>query len=149
VEVDFDRQDFSQLLLNSGFKSSIPTFFLCEGVMHYLTSEAADKTLRLISSLSAKWSRLVFMYIHRGLLDRTVDFGDMGRIPDTLKKSGEAWTFGLRPEELRDFLSERGFSLVTDIGSIEYRMRYMGPQGNHLKGFEFYRAALAEVEESR
>ena len=149
VEVDFDRQDFSRLLLDSGFDRSIPTFFLCEGVMHYLTSEGVDRALRLISSLSARGSRLAFTYIHRGLLDGTDDFGDMGRIPDTLIKSGETWTFGLRPEELKDFLARRGFSLVTDIGSVEYRIRYMGASGRHLKGFGFYRAALASVEGAR
>jgi len=148
VGVDFDRQDFSTMLLNSGFERSIPTFFLCEGVMHYLTSEAVDMTLRLISSISVQGSRLVFTYIHSGLLDGTANFGSMGRIPDTLRKSGETWTFGLRPEELRDFLAERGFSLITDLGSIEYRKHYMGAQGSHLKGFEFYRAALAEVEDA-
>lgn len=72
-------------------------------------------------------------------------FGDMGRVPETLRKSGETWTFGLRPEEMKDFLAGHGFSLITDLGSVEYRALYLGASGNHLKGFEFYRAALAEV----
>lgn len=72
-------------------------------------------------------------------------FGDMRRIPKTLKNSGETWTFRLYPEQLRKYLSDHGFSLITDIGSLEFRARYMGAKGNHLKGFEFYRAALAET----
>jgi methyltransferase (TIGR00027 family) len=147
VEVDFDRQDFSQALLGCGFDTSRPAFFLWEGVMHYLTAEAVDLTLQRISSLSAPGSRLVFTYIHRGLLDGTERFGDgdMGRIPESLKEVGESWTFGLRPEEAGEYLAGHGFSLVTDIGSVEYRKRFMGASGSHLKGFEFYRAALAEV----
>jgi len=146
VEVDFDRQDFALLLETSGFDRFVPTFFLWEGVMHYLTAEAVDTTIRSIASLSAPGSRLVFTYIHSGLLDGSVSFGDMGRVPATLRKAGETWTFGLRPEELPDYLDGRGFSLVTDIGSFEYRLRYMGEKGRHLKGFAFYRAALAEVK---
>lgn len=145
VSVDFDRQNFALLLRDSGFDHSIPTFFLWEGVMHYLTSDAVDKTLQSIASLSAPGSRLVFTYIHRGLLDGTDRFGNIGRVPSTLRKSGETWTFGLRPEELQPFLTSHGFSLVTDVGSVEYRARYMGVSGNHLKGFEFYRAALAAI----
>ena len=145
VEVDFDRQDFSHLLLDSGFDRSKPSFFLWEGVMHYLTADSVDKTLRQLSSLSSPGSRLVFTYIHRGLLDGSESFGNLGHIPEALQDASETWTFGLRPEELKGFLSGRGFSLVTDIGSVEYRARFMGPSGSHLKGFEFYRAALAEV----
>ena len=111
--------------------------------MHYLTPEAVDSTLRLIASLSAPGSSLAFTYIHRGLLDGTERFGDMRRIPGTLRRASETWTFGLRPEELEGYLAGRGFSLVTDVSSIEYRKRYMGPSGRHLKGFEFYHAALA------
>lgn len=145
VNVDFDLEDFVERLENSGFDRSIPTFFLWEGVMHYLTSDAVDKTLREIAYLSAPQSRLVFTYIHRGLLDGTESFGDMRRIPSTLKESSEVWKFGLKPEELPSFLARYGFSLTTDISSVEYRARYMGDSGGHLKGFEFYRAALAEM----
>jgi len=146
VPVDFDRQDFAVALKVSGFDCSIPSFFLWEGVMHYLTADAVDKTLRSIASLSAPQSRLVFTYIHRGLIDGTDSFGDMRRIPSTLKESSEVWKFGLRPEELPSFLEGHGLSLMADIGSLEYRVHYMGAQGRHLKGFEFYRAALAGVK---
>jgi methyltransferase (TIGR00027 family) len=145
LEVDFDRQDFAALLPSSGFDRTAPSFFLCEGVVHYLTAEAVDLTVRSIASLSAPGSRLVFTYIHRGLFDGSVSFGDLKSVPSTLKESGEKWTFGFHPDELAHYLAERGFTLITDIGSVDYRMRYMGASGPHLKGFEFYRVALAEV----
>lgn len=149
VEVDFDRQDFAELLLASGFDRTVSTFFIWEGVVHYLTAQAVDMTLRSIAALSAPGSRLVFTYIHQGLLDGSVQFGDMGHVPATLRKAGESWTFGLYPEELAQYLAGRGFSLITDLGSTEFRARYLGATGRHLKGFEFYRAALAEVQGSR
>jgi methyltransferase (TIGR00027 family) len=48
VEVDFACQDFAEVLDSSGFDRAIPTFFLWEGVMHYLTAEAVDMTIRSI-----------------------------------------------------------------------------------------------------
>jgi methyltransferase (TIGR00027 family) len=146
VEVDFASQDFTEMLNISRFDRTIPTFFLWEGVMHYLTAEAVDLTMRSIRSLSAPGSRLVFTYIHRGLLDGSVSFGEMGDVPNMLQKSGEVWTFGLYPDELSSYLSKRGFTLVVDIGSREFRAHYMGTSGRHLEGFEFYRAAIAEVK---
>ena len=145
IEVNFSRQDFANLLEKAGFKREARSFFIWEGVMHYLSADAVDITLRSISSLSALGSKLVFTYIHRGLLDGKVIFGDMGYVPSTLQKSGETWIFGLYPEELSDYLAKRGFILITDIGSAVYRSRYLGSHGRHMKGFEFYRAALAEV----
>lgn len=145
VPIDFDVQDLSTELKAAGFDQTVPTFFLWEGVMHYLTADAVDATLRAISALTIPGSRLVFTYIHRGLIDGTVQFGNLKEIPTTLKDAGETWRFGLYPEKLAGYLGERGFSLVMDVGSLEYRARYMGPSGRHMKGFEFYRAAMAEA----
>ncbi len=145
VVVDFDRQDVSEVLPPAGFDRSRRAFFIWEGVMHYLTAEAVDKTLRAMVALAPPGSRLVFTYVHRGLLDGTVKFGKLGEVPATLQESGEAWKFGLYPEELPKYLGERGFTLVADVSSLEYRAAYMGRSGRHLKGFEFYRAAVAEV----
>ncbi len=145
VPIDFDVQDLSMELKAAGFDQTVPTYFLWEGVMHYLTAEAVDATLRAISALTIPGSRLVFTYIHRGLIDGTVQFGNLKEIPATLQDAGETWRFGLYPEKLAGYLGERGFALVVDVGSLEYRARYMGPSGCHIKGFDFYRAAMAEV----
>jgi methyltransferase (TIGR00027 family) len=145
VEMDFDNEDLASVLSTSGFNRSQSAFFLWEGVMHYLTADAVDTTLRTIASISSPGSRLVFTYIHKGLLDKTVQFGKLGDVPTTLQESGESWTFGLYPEKLSMYLDERGFTLITDIDSVEYRAKYMGTSGPHLKGFEFYRAAMAKV----
>jgi hypothetical protein len=40
---------------------------------------------------------------------------------------------------------ERGLTLVVDASSVEYRAKYMWPSGRHMKGFEFYHAAMAKV----
>ncbi len=113
--------------------------------MHYLTAESVDATLRAISALTVPKSRLIFTYIHRGLIDGAVQFGNLKEIPTTLQDAGEKWRFGLYPEKLAGYLRERGFTLLLDVGSLEYRAKYMGPSGRHMRGFEFYRVAMAEV----
>lgn len=140
---DFTSQDLRAVLDDSPFDPSLPTFFLLEGLLHYLDADGVDRLLRSISAASAPGSRLVFTYIHRGLLDGTVEFGDMGRVPTTLRAIGETWMFGLYPEEVPAYLAERGFALLTDESLVEYRASYLGPSGRHLRGFEYYRIAMA------
>ena len=149
VGVDFDTGNFADALTDLGFDRSVMTFFIWEGVMHYLTGEAVDRTLRSIRALSAPGSRLVFTYIHRGLLDGTADFGNRGRVDASLMKSGEPWKFGIHPDGIRGFLLERGFSLLSDTGSREYRSRYVGNSRRVLRGFEFYRLACARPLDGR
>src|SRR5437899_1592012 len=59
--------------------------------------------------------------------------------------SGEPWRFGLLPDELPDFLRERGLRLVSDLGADQYRERVMGQAGRHMLGYSFYHTVLAEV----
>lgn len=53
----------------------------------------------------------------------------------------EKRTFGFYPTELSSYIKTRGFELVYDIGSVEYRARCMNPHGRHMNGYEFYRIA--------
>jgi len=106
--------------------------------------EAIDSTLRYVSGVAARGSRIVFTYVHRGLLDGSVRFEGTERLFRTLKGVGEPWTFGLAPAELPVYLGTRGFRLLLDLGASDYRRRYM-QDGHGMKGYEFYRVALAEA----
>ena len=142
VNVDFNTQSLSQVLYDSGFKASQRSFFIWEGVTNYLTEQAVDSTLSYVGGLSE--SRLVFTYVHRGVLDGSATFGGTRHVRNTLQRAGETWTFGFYPEHLQVYLAERGLDLTEDVGASEYRARYMGAFGRRLKGYEFYRVAFAQ-----
>jgi O-methyltransferase involved in polyketide biosynthesis len=46
------------------YRSDVRTFFICEGVTHYLSASAVETLLRFVAH-SAGGSRIVFTYIHR------------------------------------------------------------------------------------
>ena len=144
AEIDFNQQQIKEVLAASGFDTTRRTFFIWEGVTNYLSEQAVDTTLRFISTTGAG-SRLIFTYVHRGLLDHSAEFERTRNLMRLLRKADEPWTFGLYPAELPAYLEASGFELVEDIGSVEYRARYMSPHGKHIKGYEFYRVALASV----
>lgn len=73
---------------------------------------------------------------------RSTERGDCLRLLDA---AGECWTFGLNPVKLHAFLAERGLLLAEDVGATEYRGRYFGRTGARMRGYEFYRIAVANV----
>lgn len=141
---DFNRQSLEETLLRSGFTMAARSFFIWEGVTNYLTEEAVDQTLRFIGK-TAPESQLLFTYIHRGVLDGSFSYKSEKNLNRTLKGLREKWTFGWEPSQLAEYLMRRNLRLLEDIGSVEYRGQYLEKSEANLTGYEFYRAALAEV----
>ena len=131
----------------AGYRESARTFFLWEGVTNYLTEAAVDTTLRWCSR-AAPGSLVLFTYIHRDVLTRPGTFVGTDRLFASLAKAGEQLTFGLEPSELPEFLSKRGLSLESDVGTAEYRRRSFKDAARKMRGHEFYRVALGRVGRS-
>jgi len=144
VPVDFSRDRVEALLDAAGYDHDRPTLFIWEGVTNYLTESAVDDTLRWCAR-AAPSSRIVFTYVHRGVLDDPASFFGTARLFDTLDASGERWTFGLDPAGLASFLAARGLHLDEDVGAGEYRRRCYGSSAATMRGYEFYRIACAHV----
>lgn len=144
VAFDFNRASPAEVMGDAGFDAGRPTFFLWEGVTNYLTERAVDATLRYVASAPAG-SRILFTYIHRDVLRGGPAFAADRRARSLVSNVGEPWTFGFEPAELPGYLRARGLHLLCDVDSIAYRACYMGAEGRHLRGYEFYRIAVAEV----
>jgi methyltransferase (TIGR00027 family) len=144
VAIDLLRGDLGQALGPAGFVRDVPTCFVWEGVTNYLDAAAVDDVLGQIASSSAPGSRLIFTYVHAGLLDGSHDFPGGAEALRAVERAGEPWTFGFDPEELPIHLQRFGLRLISDLGSLEYRQRYRGPTDSG-HGYGFYRAVLAEL----
>lgn len=141
VAVDFLRDDPGAALAAAGWDPRRPSLFVWEGVTNYLTEAAVARTLRWIGT-TAPGGRVVFTYIHAGLLDGSVEFAGGAQVMDSVRRLGEPWTFGVDPAALGAFLASCGLHLREDLGADEYRRRYLGRDA---PGYGFYRIALAEV----
>lgn len=145
VPVDFGRDRLGETTGAAGLRGEARTFLLWEGVTNYLTADAVDATLRWVSGALAPESELLFTYIHRGILDGSVDFEGAAAGTAAVRRRDEPFTFGLDPDEVPAYLAARGLRLVEDVGAPEYRARYLRPRGREMKLWEFYRAARACV----
>jgi methyltransferase (TIGR00027 family) len=143
VAVDFNTQRLEEVVTPTICDATLPTFFLWEGVTNYLTADAVDTTFRALRRL-AHQSAVLFTYVHKAVLEVGTAFAGTTHLHQTLQRVGEQWTFGFDPNELAEYLAHRGFRLVEDIGSVEYRARYLGVSRRHQHGYEFYRVALTE-----
>jgi methyltransferase (TIGR00027 family) len=144
VPIDFNRKGLGSTLHEAGLTDSVKTVFLWEGVTNYLTAEAVDSVLRYVSGFPSG-SRVIFTYVHSGLLDGTVKFYGAERLLADVDELHEPWTFGMNPSDLDKYLRERGLRLVIDLGASEYRKRYFGSAADGMRGYEFYHVAMAEV----
>lgn len=144
VKVDFEVDDFEELLRAAGFDATRPAIVVWEGVSQYLTGAAVSGVMRWAGRL-APGSRFIFTYIHEGVLDRSVAFEGAEKAIAKVGGSGEPWRFGLLPERLPGFLRERGLWLLSDLGADEYRARVMGAESRNMRGYGFYHTVLAEV----
>lgn len=114
VPWDFERQPVDGLpeaLARVGHDPSKPTLTVWEGVTLYLTPDAIDASMRAMRVLSGPGSALVFTYMDRTLLRR----GWARRLAAAIIAfGGEPLRFGLVPEQLTQWLHERGAQLVQD-----------------------------------
>ena len=145
VPIDFTAGPIDAVMQASGCRPDVRTFFVCEGVTHYLPADTIDAVFRYVGR-SAAGSQLVFTYIHRGMLDGSARFAGADNTLATVRRAGEPYTFGFDPAELPQYLAARNLSLVEDVGADTYRLRYLTPRGRGGEPLsEYQRAALANV----
>lgn len=144
VETDFLRGTLPEALASAGFVPGRKSFFIWEGVTHYLDPDAVDATVRFVGRCAAG-SGIAFTYIHRGLLAGSGEFSVSPNVVRLLEEAGEHWKFGFSPEELPAYLRARGLRLTKDLGAVEYGARCIGATKEQMKGYEFYHVAVATV----
>jgi methyltransferase (TIGR00027 family) len=150
IAIDFNTHTLDTVMPSSGYRREAQTFFICEGVTHYLSAEAVDTLLRYVARNAAVGSQMVFTYIHRAALGRSVTFAGAERTLAAVRRAGEPYTFGFDPAELPQYLAERDLILIEDVGARTYRERYLRPLGRGQEPLaEFQRAAVVEVAGAR
>jgi methyltransferase (TIGR00027 family) len=124
IAADFEKDDFVEKLYEAGFDRSSDLFIIWVGVSYYLTEPVVARSLRQISSLSVAGTRLVWDYMLAEIVDGTTK--DLGALAKARKvaRLGEPWLFGLRPDQVADYLAQFGFRLIKDYEPGELRALY-------------------------
>ena len=146
VPIDFEKQSLDPVLKGAGYNVSSKTLFIWEGVIHYLSKEAIDSTLKYVAQASPG-STIVFTYVLKSYIDgKEIYEGTEGVYKRCCKKSNPLWIYGLDPADIGNYLSKYSLSLIEDNGSDEVKERYMKLVNLDLEVFKIERIALAEVK---
>ncbi len=124
VSIDFDFQKLGPRLLESGYDSSKKTLFIMEGLVMYIPPYAVAETLSFIVENSAKGSSVIFDYYPESVVDGTCKLEIGNNIRNHLIQLGEPLQFGIKEEEVEEFLKEFGFSNIKNITSEDYKRAY-------------------------
>jgi methyltransferase (TIGR00027 family) len=115
VSVDFERETLDEKLTGAGHRADESTVWLWEGVVMYLTRDAARATLRSIVRLSAARSTLIVNYHTRArsfLMNMVLRFWSEPQIGY------------FEPETIAAELAGVGFQVAEDTSTVDWAARF-------------------------
>ncbi|NND33927.1 MAG: class I SAM-dependent methyltransferase [Saprospiraceae bacterium] len=142
VSVDFNHQSLKKQLLEAGFDQSKSAIFTLEGVSQYISKEAVNSTLEELAELTKNTSATFYIsYVDSQLqTDPAACFGTGYPHPEKKAKTimnlaakvGEPWISFYSAEEIKEVLSQYGFSLMEDKTLVDFNSEYFAPIGRKL-----------------
>ena len=136
VAVDFTRDSLDDALERAGHDRARPTLWIWEGVIMYLTPEAADATLRVIDRRSSPGSRLVVAYVSRSML---LPLGAL-----MLRRAGEPLRSIYSAREMARLIVSHGFAVARDHNVAEIGARLGGDLVRGTRPIKHLRIAVAD-----
>lgn len=124
VPVDFEKEKFISKLVESGYRKDLKTLFIWEAVSKYLTSNAVNELLSLVSGNSCKGSSIVFDYIFQSMVDGSSGSKFAEKVLNFQARKGEPFIFGLPEENPEKIIISKGFSSVKNFTSTKIKSIY-------------------------
>ena len=116
VPVDFQQGALDEALVRAGHDAAVPTVFLWEGVVRYLTPAAIEATLDALARRAAPGSRFVANYSAGGGRTRWLHNLLLRAIGEPIRSEHTPAGFAAR-------LAARGFAVVSDTDAIVWAER--------------------------
>jgi methyltransferase (TIGR00027 family) len=144
VELDLTVRPLDAALrASSSFDSRLPTVFVAEGLLMYLTAEQVVSFFRALHDLAGPGSRIVFTFMESERSDR-VRFKNLSRwyaplFDLWLRRAGEPMQWAIDRRRLGDWLAPSGWTLEEIADRETFRARY-------LKSAELRERPLADGE---
>lgn len=135
VPLDYRNRDMGSALKGAGFDRTLKTLFIVEGVTRYIEAAAVDRIIQFIAEKGAPGSEVVFDYIPEDIAR-----GDFSNMPWArfqavrMASYGHPWKFGIAKDRAAEFVTSRGFSVVSDVGAGDLARRYLMRSNGKLDG---------------
>jgi len=136
VPIDFNRDSLLDTLQGAGWRSSMKTLFIWEGVSYYLEKDSVSNTLNFVSQQAASGSSLAFDYTIT-LTDETVyNYYGAADFKQTMAEhhKNEALLFSLPEGKVTDFLADHNLFMLEHLSQDEIEKKYLTDEKGHLIG---------------
>ena len=133
VSMNFEHDSLDAVLDRAGHDRAVPTCWIWEGVVMYLTRDAMRATLAAVAGRSARGSTLIVNYhtVHRRLLARLI-----------FRLIGEPQISAWSPDEMAADLRSAGFAVRDDSGMLDWNARFAEGQAK-VERASYMRIAVA------
>jgi methyltransferase (TIGR00027 family) len=146
VAVDVNTQPLEQVIPLMFNKAHYKTMFIWEGVTNSLNAPIAPKVFGYFSRFKPG-TIVVFTYVDQQVLDHPERFKGASNVNRLLRHTKEHWNFGLEPDKLAGFLENYNMQLIHNADTNRIRDMYYGKEkADNMKGYEYYRVAMAVVK---
>jgi len=136
VAIDFEHESIDEALDRAGHDSSVPTCWIWEGVVMYLTHDAMRATLAGIAGRSASGSTLIVNYhaVRRGIIGQLI-----------FRLIGEPQISHWTPDEMATDLAAAGMRVVDDSGMVDWNNQFAEGKARAVQRSAYMRIAVARV----
>ncbi len=146
VPVDLLTQDLDHVIPQIFQQGHYKTMFIWEGVTNCLTAPIAPKAFEYFKTFQPG-TIIVFTYVDKEVLEHPEKFTGAASVTKLLRRNNEFWNFGIDPATIKEFLASYNMELMHNLDCNVYREMYYGEAAANMKGYEFYRVAMARVTE--
>lgn len=144
IGVDFQKEELASIIPAHLQRSHYRSLLIWESVTNSLTPAETDKLFRYFSSFRSG-TTIIFMYVDERVLTQPAHFHGAVNVTKQLRKGGEVWNFALNPANMHNFLADYNMRLLHDYDMNQIRHLYYEDLANNMKGYEYYRVAMAVV----
>lgn len=146
VPVDFSKDSLKEKLLENGFDTSLPTFTAILGVSYYLTLPVFEETLKIISEVTGKGSRVIFDFPDDSTFSALQEAENprVKELADVTEKLGEPMLHGFSVREIEEALARHSFSINRHESPDEIQKKYFAGRSDELKAYENVHFIVAE-----
>ncbi len=146
VSIDFETETLSQKLFDYGYDGSKKTLFILEGLIMYIPPDVVSEILSFIVENSGKGSAVLFDYYPESVVDGTCKLEVGINIRNHLIQLGEPLQFGIKEDEIENFLIQFGFLEIKNITSEDYKKAYFHGKNENRDVCELLYFAHAVIE---
>lgn len=135
VPVDFTKDSLGEKLLENGFDSRLPTFTAILGVSYYLELSVFEETLKIISELTKKESRIIFDFPDETTLSREAA-ARVKTLAQITARLGEPMVKGFSIREIQAALERHSLKIENHESPVDIQKKYFSGRRDNLKAYE-------------